>query len=126
MMVKQFSIFLENKPGRLSNLIDLFERNQIRVLAMGIAEAGNYGIVRCILDAPEKAVEALRNANTAVNLVEVLIIDMEDLHNAVKVLGEKGINVDYAYTMDLGRIVIKVDDESKAKNALSEAGIKTY
>lgn len=125
-MVKQFSIFLENKPGRLSSVIDLFERNQIKVLAMGIAEAGNYGIVRCILDAPEKAAEVLRNANTAVNLVEVVIIEMKDLHNAVKVLGEKGINVDYAYTMDMGRIVIKVDDELKARKALSEAGIRTY
>ncbi|MDI9609072.1 MAG: acetolactate synthase [Candidatus Verstraetearchaeota archaeon] len=125
-MVKQFSIFLENKPGRLSSVIDLFERNQIRVLAMGIAEAGNYGIVRCILDAPEKAAEVLRDANTAVNLVEVVIIDMKDLHNAVKVLGEKGINVDYAYTMDMGRIVIKVDDEPKAKKVLSESGIRTY
>ncbi|MDH7556882.1 MAG: acetolactate synthase [Candidatus Methanosuratincola sp.] len=125
-MVKQFSIFLENKPGRLSSVIDLFERNQIKVLAMGIAEAGNYGIVRCILDAPEKAAEVLRSANTAVNLVEVVIIEMKDLHNAVKVLGEKGINVDYAYTMDMGRIVIKVDDELKAKKALSEAGIRTY
>lgn len=125
-MVKQFSIFLENKPGRLSSVIDLFERNQIRVLAMGIAEAGNYGIVRCILDAPEKAAEVLRNANTAVNLVEVVIIDMKDLHNAVKVLGEKGINVDYAYTMDMGRIVIKVDDEPKAKKVLSDAGIRAY
>lgn len=125
-MVKQFSIFLENKPGRLSNVIDLFERNQIKVLAMGIAEAGNYGIVRCILDSPEKAAEVLRAANTAVNLVEVLIIDTKDLHSAVKVLGEKGVNVDYAYTMDMGRIVIKVDDELKAKNSLSEAGIKTY
>ncbi len=125
-MVKQFSIFLENKPGRLSSVIDLFERNQIRVLAMGIAEAGNYGIVRCILDAPDRAAEVLRNANTAVNLVEVVIIEMKDLYSAVKVLGEKGINVDYAYTMDMGRIVIKADDESKAKQALSEAGIRTY
>ncbi|MEJ5292936.1 MAG: hypothetical protein WHS82_04980 [Candidatus Methanosuratincola sp.] len=125
-MVKQFSIFLENKPGRLSSVIDLFERNQIRVLAMGIAEAGNYGIVRCILDAPERAAEVLRNANTAVNLVEVVIIEMKDLYSAVKVLGDKGINVDYAYTMDMGRIVIKVDDESKAKKVLSEAGIRTY
>ena len=125
-MAKQFSIFLENKPGRLSSVIDLFERNQIRVLAMGIAEAGNYGIVRCILDAPERAAEVLRNANTAVNLVEVIIIDMKDIYNAVKVLGNKGVNVDYAYTMDMGRIVIKVDDESKAKKVLSEAGIRTY
>ncbi|MBC7121148.1 MAG: acetolactate synthase [Candidatus Methanosuratus sp.] len=125
-MTKQFSIFLENKPGRLSSIIDLFERNQIKVLAMGIAEAGNYGIVRCILDAPEKAAEVLRDANTAVNLVEVMIIDLKDMYSAVRVLGEKGINIDYAYTMDMGRMVIKVDDDAKARKALSEAGIKTY
>ena len=55
-MIKQLSVFLENRPGRLANLLDVLERHNIKVLAMGIAEAGNYGIVRLIVD---RKVEAL-------------------------------------------------------------------
>ncbi|MDI9643847.1 MAG: hypothetical protein QFX35_01360 [Candidatus Verstraetearchaeota archaeon] len=123
-MTKQFSVFLENKPGRLASLVELFEANQIRILAMGIAEAGNYGIVRCIVDAPEKAAAVLRNANTAVNLSDVVIVEMTKFRQAVRILGENGINIDYAYTMDGGKIVFKVDELGKTYSILSDAGIK--
>lgn len=122
-MARQISVFLENKPGRLASIMDLFSSHGIRLLAMGIAEAGNYGIVRCVVDSPEKAVEALRGATTAVNITEVIIIDLRDLQKAVKSLGDGGVNIDYAYTMDMGRIVLKVNDQAKAVEILSKAGI---
>lgn len=125
-MVKQFSVFLENSPGRLSNLIDLLEKNKIKVLALGIAEAGNYGIVRMIVDNDDKALEVMRGANIAVNQTEVIIADLESLPQAVRALGEMRLNVDYAYTMDCAKVVMKVDDVRKATEALSNAGIMTY
>ncbi|MEM0232263.1 MAG: ACT domain-containing protein, partial [Candidatus Methanomethyliaceae archaeon] len=63
--MKQISVFLENRPGRLANLLKILKDNEINILAMGIAEAGNYGIVRLILDQPDKAIEILRNMNMA-------------------------------------------------------------
>jgi hypothetical protein len=125
-MVKQFSVFLENSPGRLSNLMDLLEVNKIKVLALGIAEAGNYGIVRMIVDNDEKAIEVMRRSNIAVNQAEVIIADLESLPRAVHVLGEKKINIDYAYTMDCSKVVVKVNDVKGAIEALSNAGIPTY
>lgn len=125
-MIKQFSVFLENSPGRLANLVDVLEKHGIKVLAMGIAEAGNYGIVRMIVDNDEKAFDAMRKENMSVNQAEVLIIELERLAAAVKALSAIGVNIDYAYTMDCGRAVIKVNNEDKAVKALSEAGLKIY
>ncbi|MGQ9759270.1 MAG: acetolactate synthase [Candidatus Methanomethylicaceae archaeon] len=125
-MIKQLSVFLENRPGRLANLLDLLERNSIRVLAMGIAEAGNYGIVRLIVDKEEKALEVMRGANMAVNQTDVIIIDLKDLAIAVKSLGNADVNIDYAYTMDCQRAVLKVNNEDVAISALSKNGVNVH
>ncbi len=122
--MRQLSIFLENRPGRLANLLKVLEENEIKVLAMGIAEAGNYGIVRIIIDKFEKAIEVLRNANMAVNQADVIIIDLDRLAEVAKLFGEMGINIDYAYTMNDNKVVLKVDNEINAINILNNKGIK--
>lgn len=119
--MKQVSVFLENRPGRLANLLKILK--DFKILAMGIAEAGNYGIVRLILDEPDKAVEVLRNMNMAVNKAEVVIVDMDLLLEVAKALGDAGINIEYAYTMDGRKAVLKVSDETKALEVLKSCGI---
>jgi hypothetical protein len=125
-MVKQLSIFLENSPGRLANLIEILDKNRIRTLALGIAEAGNYGIVRMIVDDDTRAMEAMRAENMAVNQAEVIIIDLNGMGTAVEILGKRGINIDYAYSMDRGRLVIKVNKEEEAIKALLDANLASY
>jgi len=125
-MIKQFSVFLENSPGRLAHLVDVLEKHQVRVLALGIAEAGNYGIVRMLVDDDKKAFEVMRRENMAVNQAEVLIIELEQLSKAVKTLSATDVNIEYAYTMDCGRAVLKVNNEEKAIKALSEVGLTIY
>jgi hypothetical protein len=122
--MKQISVFLENRPGRLANLLKILEENKIKLLAMGIAEAGNYGIVRMIVDKFEKAIEVLRNANMAVNQADVIIIDLDRLTEVAKLFGELGINIDYAYSMNDNKIVLKVDNEENAIKILNNKGIK--
>ncbi|MBC7112680.1 MAG: acetolactate synthase [Candidatus Methanomethyliales bacterium] len=123
-MIKQLSVFLENRPGRLANLLNILESHNIKVLAMGIAEAGNYGIVRLIVDRKGEALEVLRGANMAVNETNVIAINLNDLSSAVRTLGDANINIDYAYTMDCQRVILKVNNEVEAIKALSGAGIK--
>lgn len=91
---------------------------------MGIAEAGNYGIVRLIVDRKGEALEVLRGANMAVNETNVIAINLNDLSSAVRTLGDANINIDYAYTMDCQRVILKVNNEVEAIKALSGAGIK--
>ena len=123
-MIKQFSVFLENRPGRLANLVDLLDKNGIKIMAMGIAEAGNYGIVRCVLDNDAKALAILKDANTAVNVVDVLMLNLAQLETIVSVLEKAGVNIDYAYTMNSGKIIVKVNDEEKAIKALNSAKLE--
>jgi len=123
-MIKQFSVFLENRPGRLANLVDLLDKNGIKIMAMGIAEAGNYGIVRCVLDNDAKALAILKDANTAVNVVDVLMLNLAQLETIVTVLEKAGVNIDYAYTMNSGKIIVKVNDEEKAIKALNSAKLE--
>ncbi|MCC6013897.1 MAG: acetolactate synthase [Candidatus Verstraetearchaeota archaeon] len=122
--MKQLCVFLENKPGRLANLLNILEEKKIKVLAMGIAEAGNYGIVRMIVDKFNEAIDALRNANMAVNQSNVIIVDLDKLAEVAKLFGDKGINIDYAYSMNNNKVVIKVDDEENAIKILSSKGIE--
>jgi hypothetical protein len=123
-MIKQFSVFLENRPGRLANLVNLLDKNGIKIMAMGIAEAGNYGIVRCVLDNDAKALAILKDANTAVNVVDVLMLNLAQLETIVTVLEKAGVNIDYAYTMNSGKIIVKVNDEEKAIKALNSAKLE--
>jgi len=123
-MIKQFSVFLENRPGRLANLVDLLDKNGIKIMAMGIAEAGNYGIVRCVLDNDAKALAILKDANTAVNVVDVIMLNLAQLETIVTVLEKAGVNIDYAYTMNSGKIIVKVNDEEKAIKALNSAKLE--
>jgi len=124
-MVKQFSVFLENSPGRLANLMDIIEKNKITLVAMSIAEAGNYGILRMIVS-DGSALEIMREANMAVNQAEVLLIDINQFGTAVRSLSDQHLNVEYAYTMNNGRVVLKVSDYEAAIHALGASGVKIY
>jgi hypothetical protein len=117
---------LENSPGRLANLLDILGRSKIMVRAMEIAEVGNYGIVRMIVDDDEKALKVLREANMAVNQANVIVIDLEKITSAVNALGDVGVNIEYAYTMDNRRVILKVNNEAKALNVLSNSRLKIY
>jgi len=123
-LVKQISVFLENKPGRLAELMKVLEGSKIKVKAMGIAETGSYGVIRMVVDRHEEALKTLREANMAANEASVLAISLEDgLYKASKALGEAGVNIEYAYTA-LNAVIVKVDDEARARKALEQAGVK--
>ena len=63
MTVKQISVFVENKPGRLAEFIDILSEHKIDMRAMSIAETQDFGILRIIVDNPEKAAEVIQNAH---------------------------------------------------------------
>ncbi|HDI46247.1 MAG TPA: acetolactate synthase, partial [Candidatus Methanomethylia archaeon] len=96
-MITQLSVFLENKPGRLSEMARLLQEAGVNIKAMWIAEAGNYGIVRMVIDNVDLAVEALQKAGMAVSKVDILAIDMRaGVYQISKILGDHEINIDYA------------------------------
>jgi hypothetical protein len=131
-IIKQISLFAENKPGRLANIANNFRKSGINIRAFTIAEAGDFGIIRMVVDRPEDAHEMLHNAGFTVSETNVLGVEMEDvpggLGKIADVLGERNINIDYAYAFvtktEKALLILRVNDIEGAILVLQGAGIR--
>ncbi|MCL2036131.1 MAG: hypothetical protein FWG83_01935 [Oscillospiraceae bacterium] len=133
-MLNQVSVFVENKPGRVHSVMETLAQGEINVRAMTIAETSEFGIIRLVVNAPEKAKILLREGGFTVKITELLGIAIPDkfgaLRDVVKLLGENGINIEYSYSLmssepGEANIAIRVKDREKASVILSGAGVKT-
>jgi hypothetical protein len=132
MPVQQVSVFLDNKPGSLFQVMSQLESLQIKIYALSIAEAGEYGIVRMITADPVKATQALENAefNLAkskknIEVMAILISQQNPISKITKILGEKALNIEYAYSSAVhydGKfaLVVRPREVEKAESALKE------
>ncbi len=129
-MVKQVSVFLENRAGRLNQILKILSDSGINITSLSIADTGEYGIARLITEDHEKALKALNDGGMTAAETEVLAIEVSDkpgaLYNATKTLTDNDINVEYAYSAipsEAGRaiIIIRVDDLAKATQIISKA-----
>jgi hypothetical protein len=129
--VKQLSIFSENKPGRLAAVAKAMKEENVNIFAFSIAEGAGYGVIRTLVDKPEKALEKLQTIGFTVRFTDVLAVLMEDrpggLYDAIKVLSEAGINIEYSYAYS-GRkcavLIMRVEDTESAAKKLLDAGAK--
>lgn len=103
MRIKQISVFLENTPGHLEKVCRVLADASINLQTITIAETKDYGIVRAIVDAPEKASDALKEKGFFAKLVDVLAIEVDDKPGALSAIlksaSEAGLNVEYMYAM---------------------------
>lgn len=135
MSIQQLSIFVENKPGRLADITALLAKYQIDIRALSVADTTDYGILRLIVDEPERAEKALRESGLAVSITNVLGVGVPDepggFANAIRILYEAGINVEYAYAfitpvVGAAYVIVRVDDNDKAIEHLKKANIKIF
>jgi ACT domain-containing protein len=130
--IKQISLFAENKPGRLANIADKLKSAGINIRAFTIAESGDFGIIRMVVDRSDYAHSVLHDAGFTVSETTVLGIEMEDVPGSMsriaEVFGKVKINIDYAYafvTKDQNALlIVRVNDIEKAIKTLEEEGIK--
>ena len=127
MIIKQLSIFLENKSGRLTEVTEILGENDINISALSIADTAEYGILRLIVNNPDKAVEALKKSGFSVNLTKVigLVVPHEpgSLTKALKILSGANISIEYmyAYAFDSKAIVvIRTEEPERAVQTLQE------
>lgn len=103
MKIKQISVFLENTPGNLEKACRAIAEADVNLQTITIAETKDYGIVRAIVDNPEKAVDALKEKGFSAKLVDVLAIEVDDtpgsLSSILKKSSENGLNIEYMYAM---------------------------
>lgn len=133
MIVKQISIFLENKSGRLAEVTKILGENNIDISALSIADTTNFGILRLIVNQPEKAVKILKENGFTVSSTSVIAIGVEDrpggLAAALQVLSEESIGIEYMYAFvgkasEEALVILKVEDSEKAIRVLTENNIK--
>lgn len=133
MTVKQISIFVENKPGRLAEITSVLRDNQIDIRALTLADTTKFGILRLIVDQPDKAEKALGAAGLTVSLTNVIVIGVEDkpggLCQALNLLADAGIVVEYMYAFisrESGKayVILRVDDNEKGSALLTGGGFR--
>jgi len=132
MKVKQISIFLENKKGRLYEALKVLSEAGINIRALAIADTSDFGILRLIVNDPEKAKSALENAGFTVKITPVLAVEVDDrpggLAEVLKYLYDADINVEYTYAFveksgEKAVVVLRTNNLDKTISVLKEKGV---
>jgi hypothetical protein len=132
-VIKQISVFSENKPGRLAAIARALQDEKINILAFSIAEADGFGVVRALVDDPQRAYEKLTKMEFNVAFTDVIAVQMKDepggLYEVAEILGRSGINIEYAYAYtgrDGAVLILRVDNIDAAIEAIQKSGAKLH
>ena len=125
MIIHQLSVFLENKSGRLTEVLEVLGEENIRITALTVADTTEFGILRLIVSEPEKARDLLKKKSFTVNITEVIsvIAPSEAKHYAkvLKILSDLDISVEYTYAFSVGDksiIILRCSNSEEAIKAL--------
>lgn len=131
-MIKQISLFLENKKGRLAHVCRVLGNEGINIRALSVADTTDFGVLRLIVNEPEKAYQVLKDTNFAVSMTDVLAMEVTDtpggLAGTLERLDDAGVNVEYMYaflgtTSQNALVIIRVEDPEKAISVIRQTGI---
>lgn len=127
MIIYQLSVFLENKSGRLTEVLEVLGKENIRITALSVADTSEFGILRLIVSDPEKAKGLLKDKSFTVNLTEVIsvIVPNEAKYYAkiLRILSDLDISVEYTYAFSSGKksvIILRCSNPEDAIKALKE------
>lgn len=131
MKLTQISIFIENQTGRLYEVTDLLGKNNINIRALSLADTSDFGILRLIVNEPERAYILLKDNDFTVGRTEVIAVEVPDnpggLSRVLGALDKHGINVEYMYAFversgDGAVMIFRFDETDKAITGLQEEG----
>ncbi len=132
MLVNQISVFLENKPGQLNELVQILADNKIDLQALSLAESQDYGILRIIVDDIDKTIALLKEHGWSCAVTPVLSVTVPDepgsLTKILSVIAENGESLEYSYAFfsrvqGSACIILRVNDNEKIEKMLENAGI---
>lgn len=133
--MKQLSVFVENKVGRLSAVLNVLKDNNIDISALSLADTSEYGILRLVVDRPDEAVEALKASGVMVKCTQVIAAAMEDapggLAHLLELLSNANVGIEYMYAFigkDEGKAwtVLRVDDIDIATEVFKKNNISMH
>lgn len=131
--MKQVSVFIENRQGRLDQVVGLLGDNGIDLAALSIADTENFGILRAIVSDPEKAVPLLQANGYTANLTDVTAVAVPDspggLAGVLRLLKEADVSIEYLYSLvrrveESAVLVLRVNEPEKALRLFEEQGVK--
>jgi hypothetical protein len=134
MSVKQISVFLENKKGRLADVTRILAAESVNIRALSLADTADFGVLRIIVNDPERCLAVLKKASFVAQVTEVVAIEVEDrpggLARILEKLDAAGVNVEYMYayvekSRDNAVVICRIDDREQAATVLRGAGIAT-
>jgi hypothetical protein len=127
MIIKQLSVFLENKSGRLTEVTKAMADNQINISAFSIAETADYGILRMVVNKPEETEKMLKANGFSVHTTDVICLIVPHkpggLYKALQILSDNNISVEYMYAFAMGEeasVVIRTDTLQEAIKTLQD------
>lgn len=131
MKIKQLSIFLQNKKGRMRNALDVLANAGFNIRALSIADTSDFGILRLIVPDPDKAKELLEENNFVVKMGDVVAVEMSDqpggLSTILGMLDDSDINLDYLYAFvdekeERAIVLLHPEDIKAGVDALRKGG----
>lgn len=133
MLVKQVSMFVENATGRLADITRILAEHNIDLKACTIADAADFGILRCIVEEPETVKKILNENGFNASVSEVVAVSLENkaggFHKVLQILADEKLGVKYIYSTIKSAegeavIMLKTDDNDRAVKVLQEKNIK--
>lgn len=133
MTVKQLSVFIENRQGRLGEVLNVLKENEVNILSISLADTTEYGLLRLIVNNPEEGCRVLLDAGFSSMLTDVVIIKIPHvagaLQNILAKITEKNVNIEYMYGLSVeatdASVVMKTNELALACDVLKEINIDT-
>lgn len=131
MQAKQVSVFIENREGRLDEVLAVLKEAGVNILSLSLADTSEYGLLRLIVSDPDKADKALKAGGFSSMLTGVLVVrltnEVGSLQDLLCAVAKEKINLEYMYGLTIEKegkasLVIKASDLDKAASVLKKTG----
>ncbi len=133
MVTQQLSVFVENRKGRLGDILDVLKESGVNILSTSLADTAEYGLLRIIADKPQAGKDALTAAGFAGMLTDVFILKIPHepggLQRVLRIISDEALSVEYMYGLSASGedacIVVKISNLEQADEIFSQKGIET-
>ncbi len=133
MFAKQLSVFIENRQGRLGEVLNALKINKINILSMSLADTTEYGLLRLIVNNPEEGKIKLSECGFSTILTDVLVLKITheagSLQEILGLLANNGVNIEYMYGLSIdgeeASVVLKATNLTQAEEILHKNSVKT-
>ena len=133
MISKQLSVFIENRRGRLGEVLEVLKKNKVNILSLSLADTTEFGLLRLIVNDPALAAEKLVSEGFSAMLTDVLVVKINhksgSLQGLLEILSRDEINVEYMYGLSIegekATVVLKSSDLAESDKILNQNGYET-